>query len=154
MLRTGRGRNAAGVPERVRKQDREARQDVSSTVEVSHKKQIRNSVLLAVVLAAVFLALYFMTRRTSPEEAAAERQVLKAVIQIDGEKVHTMDLDKDAEYRAETADGNYNTVVVKDQSVRVEEADCKNQICVKTGAIHFAGEVIACMPHRMMIYIE
>ena len=38
--------------------------------------------------------------------------------------------------------------------VRVEEADCKNQICVKTGAIHFPGEVIACMPHRMMIYIE
>jgi hypothetical protein len=59
-----------------------------------------------------------------------------------------------ADDRAETADGNYNTVVVKDQSVRVEEADCKNQICVKTGAIHFPGEVIACMPHRMMIYIE
>ena len=127
---------------------------MSSTVEVSHKKQIRNSILLAVVLAAVFLVLFFMTRRTAPEEAVADGNALKAVIQIDGEKVHTMDLDKDAEYKAETADGNYNTVVVKDQSVWVEEADCKNQVCVKTGAIHFPGEVIACMPHRMMIYIE
>ena len=137
----------------MEKQDRDAKRSVRGTVEVSHKKQIRNSILLATVLTAVFLVLY-MTRTTSPEKAVTDGHALKVVIQIDGKRVHTMELDKDAEYRAETADGNYNTVVVKDQSVRVEEADCKNQICVKTGAIHFPGEVIACMPHRMMIYIE
>ena len=137
----------------MKKQDRDAKRSVRGTVEVSHKKQIRNSVLLATVLTAVFLVLY-LTRTTSPEKAVTDGHAMKVVIQIDGKRVHTMELDKDAEYRAETADGNYNTVVVKDQSVRVEEADCKNQICVKTGAIHFPGEVIACMPHRMMIYIE
>ena len=137
----------------MEKQDRDAKRSVCGTVEVSHKKQIRNSILLATVLTAVFLVLY-MTRTTSPEKAVTDGHAMKVVIQIDGKRVHTMELDKDAEYRAETADGNYNTVVVKDQSVRVEEADCKNQICVKTGAIHFPGEVIACMPHRMMIYIE
>lgn len=137
----------------MEKQDRDAKRSVRGTVEVSHKKQIRNSILLATVLTAVFLVLY-MTRTTSPEKAVTDGHAMKVVIQIDGKRVHTMELDKDAEYRAETADGNYNTVVVKDQSVRVEEADCKNQICVKTGAIHFPGEVIACMPHRMMIYIE
>ena len=137
----------------MEKQDRDAKRSVRGTVEVSHKKQIRSSILLATVLTAVFLVLY-MTRTTSPEKAVTDGHAMKVVIQIDGKRVHTMELDKDAEYRAETADGNYNTVVVKDQSVRVEEADCKNQICVKTGAIHFPGEVIACMPHRMMIYIE
>jgi hypothetical protein len=137
----------------MEKQDRDAKRSVRGTVEVSHKKQIRNSILLATVLTAVFLVLY-LTRTTSPEKAVTDGHAMKVVIQIDGKRVHTMELDKDAEYRAETADGNYNTVVVKDQSVRVEEADCKNQICVKTGAIHFPGEVIACMPHRMMIYIE
>ena len=137
----------------MKKQDRDAKRSVRGTVEVSHKKQIRNSILLATVLTAVFLVLY-LTRTTSPEKAVTDGHAMKVVIQIDGKRVHTMELDKDAEYRAETADGNYNTVVVKDQSVRVEEADCKNQICVKTGAIHFPGEVIACMPHRMMIYIE
>ena len=137
----------------MEKQDRDAKRSVRGTVEVSHKKQIRNSILLATVLTAVFLVLY-LTRTTSPEKAVTDGHARKVVIQIDGKRVHTMELDKDAEYRAETADGNYNTVVVKDQSVRVEEADCKNQICVKTGAIRFPGEVIACMPHRMMIYIE
>ena len=137
----------------MEKQDRDAKRSVRGTVEVSHKKQIRNSILLATVLTAVFLVLY-LTRTTSPEKAVTDGHAMKVVIQIDGKRVHTMELDKDAEYRAETADGNYNTVVVKDQSVRVEEADCKNEICVKTGAIHFPGEVIACMPHRMMIYIE
>ena len=137
----------------MEKQDRDAKRSVRGTVEVSHKKQIRKSILLATVLTAVFLVLY-LTRTTSPEKAVTDGHAMKVVIQIDGKRVHTMELDKDAEYRAETADGNYNTVVVKDQSVRVEEADCKNQICVKTGAIHFPGEVIACMPHRMMIYFE
>ena len=137
----------------MEKQDRDAKRSVRGTVEVSHKKQIRNSILLATVLTAVFLVLY-LTRTTSPEKAVTDGHAMKVVIQIDGKRVHTMELDKDAEYRAETADGNYNTVVVKDQSVRVEEADCKNQICVKTGAIHFPGEVIACMPHRMLTYIE
>lgn len=137
----------------MEKQDRDAKRSVRGTVEVSHKKQIRNSILLATVLTAVFLVLY-LTRTTSPEKAVTDGHAMKVVIQIDGKRVHTMELDKDAEYMAETADGNYNTVIVKDQSVRVEEADCKNQICVKTGAIHFPGEVIACMPHRMMIYIE
>ncbi len=137
----------------MEKQDRDAKRSVRGTVEVSHKKQIRNSILLATVLTAVFLVLY-LTRTTSTEKAVTDGHAMKVVIQIDGKRVHTMELDKDAEYRAETADGNYNTVVVKDQSVRVEAADCKNQICVKTGAIHFPGEVIACMPHRMMIYIE
>lgn len=79
---------------------------------------------------------------------------LVAVIQMDGEKIHEMDLDQDAEYTAVTEDGHVNVVVVKDQSVMVREADCANQVCVKTGQIRNPGEVIACMPHRMIIYIE
>ena len=136
----------------MEKQDRDAKRSVRGTVEVSHKKQIRNSILLATVLTAVFLVLY-LTRTTSPEKAVTDGHAMKVVIQIDGKRVHTMELDKDAEYRAETADGNYNTVVVKDQSVRVEEADCKNQICVHSPAISAPGETIVCLPHRVVVSI-
>ena len=69
-------------------------------------------------------------------------------------KVHEMDLDTDAEYRAVTDQGDYNVVIVKDRAVMVREADCANQVCVKTGWIHNPGEVIACLPHKLIIYLE
>ena len=120
---------------------------------LSRNRQVRNSILLAVLLAAAFFVLYLigMPLREHPPKEDSD---CKAVIRIDGETVHTMDLDTDAQYRAETSDGNYNIVIVKNQSVRVGEADCKNQVCVKTGAIHYPGEVIACMPHRLIVSIE
>ena len=120
---------------------------------LSRNRQVRNSILLAVLLAGAFFALY-QIGKSLRERSPAEDSDRKAVIRINGETVHTMDLDTDAQYRVETSDGNYNTVIVKDRSVRVGEADCENQVCVKTGAIHYPGEVIAGMPHRLIVSIE
>ncbi len=112
------------------------------------KMQRRNSVILIVALLAAFLLFYMIQKMTAPDSG------LNAVIQIDGETVHTMDLDVDAEYTAGDLDGDYNIVVVKDGSVSVREADCANQVCVKTGQIRYPGEVIACLPHKLIIYIQ
>ena len=112
----------------------------------------RNSVLLIVSLLAVFLVLYLIWRMSGT--AAKEDSSLTAVIRISGEKVHTMDLDHDGTYTAKTPDGHYNVVVVEDHCVRVSEADCRNQVCVKTGQIRYPGEVIACMPHELILDIE
>ncbi len=112
------------------------------------RRRRRNTIILAAVLAAVFLILYGFQRRALPDSG------LEVVVQMDGEKIRGMDLDEDAEYRVQTEDGHYNVVVVQDQSVMVREADCENQVCVMTGRIRYPGEVIACLPHRLIIYIE
>ena len=130
---------------------------MKKTGDTIRKKQIRNSVLLAAVLFAVVPILYMIrgaSSKASSKQSLVDENSQKAVIQIDGKKVHTMDLDQDAEYKAKTDDGHYNVVVVKDQSVMVSEADCRNQICVKTKPVRNPGEVIACMPHRLIVYIE
>ena len=55
----------------------------------------------------------------------------------------------------ELASGHgHNRLVIRQQAVWVEEADCRDQICVKTGKIIRPGEVIACLPHQLLIYIE
>ena len=46
-----------------------------------------------------------------------------------------------------------NLIVIEDGSVRVTEATCKGQDCVKMGAIDREGEVIACLPHKLLISI-
>ena len=48
----------------------------------------------------------------------------------------------------------YNLVTISDGSVKVSEASCKNQVCVKHSAISSAGESIVCLPNRLVVSIE
>lgn len=45
-------------------------------------------------------------------------------------------------------------VVIEGETVRVTEADCPDQVCVKTGAISSAGAVIACVPNGVVVQVE
>ena len=48
----------------------------------------------------------------------------------------------------------YNVVEIKDGTVSVTEASCKNQVCVKHGAISRSGETIVCLPNRLVVRID
>jgi hypothetical protein len=133
------------------------REDIGSRKEnalAGKAGQRRNTAVLILSLMAVFLAASAIRYLLRPGAAAKDSALLKAVIQIDGKEVCSLDLDKNTEYRAETKDGHYNVIVVEDHSVLVREADCSNQICVRTGRIRNPGEVIACLPHRMIVYLS
>lgn len=47
-----------------------------------------------------------------------------------------------------------NYIVVNDKSVEVIFADCSGQDCVRTGKISLEGQVIACLPHKLLITIS
>lgn len=122
----------------------------------NHRK--RNTVFLAAGMLAVFAAGYQIQRFLVPDSGKW------AVIESDGKKVRRLDLDKETEViigdtgeetEDETgSDPAYNKVVVKDGTVSVTESNCPNQICVQTGSISNPGEVIACLPHKLIIYID
>ena len=48
----------------------------------------------------------------------------------------------------------YNVVTISGGSVSVTEASCKNQVCVRHGAITSPGESIVCLPNRLVVRIE
>ena len=48
----------------------------------------------------------------------------------------------------------YNVVVISGGKVSVTEASCKNQVCVKHGAISGPGESIVCLPNRLVVRID
>jgi hypothetical protein len=52
-----------------------------------------------------------------------------------------------------TASG-YNTLEIKDHSIKVIDADCKDKICEKSGFISDPGQIIVCLPHKLMIEIK
>jgi hypothetical protein len=48
----------------------------------------------------------------------------------------------------------YNLIMAEDGRIRVAEADCPDQICVRTGWISVAPQQIVCLPYRVVIRIE
>lgn len=48
----------------------------------------------------------------------------------------------------------YNLIDIKDQSIRIIDADCRDKICVKSGYISKTGESLVCLPHKLMIEIK
>lgn len=75
-----------------------------------------------------------------------------AVITIDGQRYKTLPLQTDTVFTVET-DKGYNVIVIKDGQASVSRADCANQVCVSSRSISKNGEVIACLPHGLVITI-
>ena len=46
-----------------------------------------------------------------------------------------------------------NTIRIQDGVVTMSEANCRDQICVKTRSIDKNGEIIVCLPHQLTVEI-
>ena len=77
---------------------------------------------------------------------------LTAQIVADGKTVETVALSSlQAE---ETREYCGCVIVLSPTGVRVEDADCPDRLCVKTGTITRAGEAIACVPNRVVVTLR
>lgn len=77
----------------------------------------------------------------------------RAVIEVDGEPWGQYPLTvAHGEVRIES-DRGHNTLEFDGEGVRVREASCPDQICVYFGRATVPGQIIVCMPHRVMVRI-
>lgn len=90
------------------------------------------------------------TRDFGSDTASDSRQ--KVRIMYAGEFIGLYPLDKDQDVEI-LRKGHRNLVSIHDSTVRMEESDCKNQICVNTGAISRTGELIVCLPNQVIVEI-
>ncbi len=77
-------------------------------------------------------------------------------IQVDGEEIKKVIFDKKLIGKTmpiETEFG-YNLIEIGDQKVRVIDADCPDKLDVKQGYISKSGEVIVCLPNKLVIEIK
>ncbi|WP_438849892.1 NusG domain II-containing protein [Enterococcus sp. AZ048] len=106
-------------------------------------------ILLLVLLSFAPVVVFSLNRASSSTQ--------EAVLSVDGEKIKTFDLSDKSQtytYRYEEKDGDYNLIEVKDGRIRIKEADCGDQICVRRGWIDQSGETIVCLPHKLLIEIK
>ena len=79
-----------------------------------------------------------------------------ASIKISGDFYKNIPLDSNKNVQhfvVETPNGN-NTLVVKDNSIQIKDADCHDEICIKQGVISKVGQSIICLPHELVIEIK
>ncbi|PLX34180.1 MAG: hypothetical protein C0604_02130 [Clostridiales bacterium] len=57
------------------------------------------------------------------------------------------------EIRIDTRFGS-NIIVVDGEGLRMEYSDCHDQVCVRDGTINSPGEILVCLPHRLIVEIK
>jgi hypothetical protein len=58
----------------------------------------------------------------------------------------------DQSFRIDT-NGDWNDIIIRDGKVDVIAANCPTQICVETKAAEHNGDMIVCLPHKMIVEI-
>lgn len=81
---------------------------------------------------------------------------LRLEIYMDGQLYRTISLPEASaeEIKVFNANGRYNVVEIEKGRARVKEADCPNQLCVRTGWISQPGHLAVCVPNKFNIVIK
>jgi len=108
--------------------------------------QKRELILIAAILviAGLLSAVFYAGNRKPAEQV---------VVTVDGKTVETLDLHKDVDMIIEGYGGT-DHLVIKDGYASITDASCPDKVCVRTGKIHKSGELIVCLPNRVVVTIE
>ncbi len=97
-------------------------------------------IIAAVVLSAILSVVLLFS---------FSKQGNRVIIKQNNEIVYDESIDKNGSFNIGT-----NTIVIKDGTVFVSEANCKNQLCVASGKISKKGESIICLPNKVLVEIK
>ncbi len=108
-------------------------------------KEHKNDILLilAVLILAGGIWLYTSLTRDSGAEV---------LVTVEGEELYRLPLDKDTELVIGTGE-KYNTLVISGGEAYIEDASCPDHVCVKSGRVSFDGQIIVCLPNKLVVSI-
>jgi hypothetical protein len=107
-----------------------------------------DKLLIGIIFLASIVALYLIQNQTLNSEGQY------IVITVDNEIFRTYSIDKklNEEIEIKTKHGT-NIVHIEDGCVYMESSTCRDQICVLHGKICRPGEMIVCLPNKIVIEV-
>lgn len=112
-------------------------------------KYFKKSDLLIILLIIVGSIIFFILYRSVNTNKPA-----KAEIYYNSKLVMTVPLDTGVGKTFAIPQEEHVTFhLYKDGSIRFEQSDCPDKICVNTGKIHLIGEQAVCLPNRIVLKI-
>lgn len=105
---------------------------------------------VAMILAAlaVALVLYAVSQLTLGTQAA------QVVVSIGGKEVLRKPISINDTYEIAQEDGSVNVICVQDGAVYMQEANCRDGLCIRQGKMRSAAKTIVCLPHELTVRLE
>lgn len=109
-----------------------------------------DKILIVSIVVICILSLVFVNRSVFNYE---DKYVS---IQVDGEETKKIIFDNNliGETIPIETEYGYNLIEIGEEKVRVIEADCPDKLDVQQGYISKVGEVIVCLPNRLVVEIK
>ena len=114
-----------------------------------NKKKRKHDIILGLILLSVALILFVIDLTNVSSDTGNK----KVVVSVDGKKTAEYPLKKDATYELSGSHLGTNTLVIKSGKAYISEANCPDKQCVKQGKISRAGEMLVCLPNRVVVKI-
>ena len=108
----------------------------------------RDLIIIAVLLACAG-ALYLVSQVSLGGAAAST-----IVVTQDGKEVLRRPLAMENTYEIAQEDGSLNVIAVKDGAVFMQEANCRDGLCIRQGKMRNAAKTIVCLPHKLVVQLE
>ncbi len=111
----------------------------------------KTDVIIAVLILVVALGLG--ATQLLPKEEADHVYIS---VQIDGREVKKIPMDGEHIGKTYTfhAHGGTNKLAITEKGARMTEADCPDGICMRMAPIKRPGEMIVCLPHRVIAEVK
>lgn len=118
------------------------------------ERQRRNSLILAAICVIGALgsgAVMKMGRQTGSQIVVSVDGVEKGRYSLSEEREIEVKIEN---IQGEEADEGTNVIQIRDGKANIIEADCPDQLCVYQKAISKVGEMIVCLPNKIVIEVE
>ena len=107
----------------------------------------KDIIIIALALLAA-LALYLVSQVSLGAEASV------VVVTVDGEEVLRKPLAMENRYEIAQGDGSLNVIRVEDGAVFMEEANCRDGLCIRQGKMRNGAKTIVCLPHKVVVQLK
>ena len=109
-----------------------------------------------IVIIAVLLIISFTPHLIFFKTSQKSSKNNYAIIKVDGKIHKKIDLSnvKNNEKVNLNLPNGKNTLLIKNNSIQMDSANCNDALCVKQGNISKVGQTIICLPHKLIIEIK
>ena len=107
----------------------------------------KDIIIIALALLAA-LALYLVSQVSLGAEASV------VVVTVDGEEVLRKPLAMENRYEIAQEDGSLNVIRVEDGAGLMEEANCRDGLCIRQGRMRNGAKTIVCLPHKVVVQLK
>ena len=107
----------------------------------------KDIIIIALALLAA-LALYLVSQISLGAKASV------VVVTVDGREVLRKPLAMENRYDIAQDDGSLNVIRVEDGAVFMEEANCRDGLCIRQGKMRNGAKTIVCLPHKLVVRLE